>query len=114
MSTLFFQRLRRYPPCLIRLLARNPNGTAMSDGDIVARGCRHQFGYAPSWDGIPVDQADAFLTACGADPLDTKWVRRVNRLTKADSTCRFTWLQRSALWPQFKTLLKVYMTTLKK
>jgi len=114
MKSTFFQRLDRYPPALIRLLARNPDGSVMTDTDIAKRGCRHQFAYAADWSGIPIEQADSFLSACRADPMDTNWVRRVNRLTKPSSTCRFTWLQRSPLWPQLKPILAVYAATLKK
>lgn len=112
MTTRYFRRLAKYPPCLIRLLARNPNGSAMSNGDLASRGCRHFFDYATTWEGIPIDQADAYLRACGADPLDTNWCRRVNRMTKPNSTAKMIWLQRSPMWPIFKDILKVYVTTL--
>jgi hypothetical protein len=33
-------------------------------------------------------------------------------MTKPNSTTKMVWLQRSPMWPIFKDILKVYLTTL--
>lgn len=117
MNTKLFQRLRKFPPPLIRLLARSPTGAALSDQDLVARGCPlplvKSLPYLPSWDAVTIRDADVFLRACDADPMDTAWVRNVNRLTKPSTPTKWSWLRRAPHWAQLREILTVYARTLK-
>lgn len=118
MRTLYLKRLAKYPPCLVRLLARSKSGQALTDQEIVDRGCPLPIvktaSYESSWDNLTAYEIDRFLSACGADPLNTAWVRNTNRLTKPSTPTRWTWLRRAPHWPQLREVLTVYARALKK
>ena len=68
-------RLNRYPPRLIRLLARKQHGQLpMSAADIALRGGLSvtrvkQISKARSWERIQIRTAQAFISGCGVDPM---------------------------------------------
>jgi len=107
----FWQKLDQYPPVLIRLLARSPEGVALTDEQI-ARGFDPALlawlSVKKSWDDVPVQHVRGFLAACRADFNDRNWVRLNNRYTRRDSKAKFTHLLKSPEWPRFRVLLAVY------
>lgn len=69
--TTFWQKARRYPPALIRILARHPRGRLLSDEDISkASGLTinevRLLGGSMQW-AITVDAMERFLRACSID-----------------------------------------------
>lgn len=110
-------KFHRYPPVLVRLLARHDNGEAMSDADIVAKNpalktadVKH-LSYLPSWDEVPVVLLFRFVTACGVDFASPTRMKVLNRYLKNP---RFEHLRRHKMWPEFRSMLAVYAETLRK
>ena len=108
-------KFHRYPPVLVRLLARHPNGEAMSDTEIVSEGLTladvKRLSYLPSWDDVPVVLLYRFVTRCGVDFANPDRMKVLNRYLK---NARFEHLRRHKMWPEFRSMLSVYVTTLKK
>ncbi len=113
MKTRYLDKLRQYPPVMIRLMARNADGSAMTDAQIAGRGCPlgvvRMLSVSVSW-RLPLDDCDSFLHACGADPSNYRWVQNVSRLKKRAT--KWIWLQKSPEWLAFRELLRIYYTTL--
>lgn len=117
MRTRYAQRLAKYPPCLIRLLARSATGIALTDQALVDRGCPlpvvKALSYQTEWGSASLWDVDRFLSACGADPLNTKWVRNTNRLIKPSTPTQWSWVRRAPHWPAMREVLVIYARTLK-
>lgn len=110
-----WSKLDRYPPVLIRLLAKNPDGTAMTDDQIGRHIDPALVGWLSlktNWSDVPVQHARSFISACRADLGDRNWVRRTNRYVKPDSNAKFTHLVNSPEWPRFKRLLAIYVSSI--
>ena len=70
--TTFWQKARRFPPCLVRMLARHPHGRLMLDIEIAqASGLSATevalIGALMSWDDVPFRAIRPFLKACRCD-----------------------------------------------
>lgn len=106
-----WQKLDRFPPVVIRLLARNPDGTAMTDREIAERGVRLSdvkgLSYLTDWDYVNTATARCFLGACNCDLEDPKVVRNLNRYLKRDP--KFTHLRRSPRFGEFKEMLSLWV-----
>ena len=79
----FWLRAMRYPPCLVRLLARHPHGDPLSDGEIAQRSglSRYQVGViasSVSWDEITLGDMRRFLNGCGIDFCDAYCMKKVS------------------------------------
>lgn len=92
-------KLDRYPPLLVRLLARTAGGRLMSDDEVLRRSKGQldrsdlaYLAYALSWERVPVGQMRAFVIACGVDFADPARMRSLNRYLK---TAAFRHLLRS-------------------
>jgi hypothetical protein len=113
MKTRYLSKLQAYPPVLIRLLARNEDGTAMTDGQLAAKGCPfsvvRMLSVSTKW-CLPLDDCDKFLHACGADPGNYRWVQNVARLKRRAT--KWIWLTKSPDWPAYRELLRIYYTTI--
>ena len=111
-----WHKVQKFPPVLVRLLARKPCGTAMSDIDIVNRsGGRllladvRRLGYLTSWDDVSVRNLRDFTYACRVDIADPAQLKNLNRYVKNP---KFGHLQRHADWVQFREMLRVYAESL--
>ena len=109
-------KLSKFPPVLVRLLARE-NGEAMSDtriaeasGGAVSVADVKRLSYLKSWDDVSVRHMRWFCIACGADFEDRNTLRNLNRYMKNP---RFEHLRRHKNWPHFKELLALYAETLR-
>jgi hypothetical protein len=106
-----WKRIDRYPPILVRLLARHPRSLPLTDAEIAQRSGGllgpYQVGaisQALSWDRIAVGDMRAFLLACGFDICNRRDVKRVEVYLKTRASFRY--LRRSPLWEtQFKHLV---------
>lgn len=107
-------KIDRYPPVLVRLLARHGNGDAMSDQDLVGDHLSlaevKRLSYLDSWDDVTVDLLFRFVTACGVDFTDPERLKVLNRYLKNP---KFDHLRRHAQWPEFRSMLAVYAATLR-
>jgi hypothetical protein len=114
MSNLWI-KFNRYPPVLVRLLARHPNGDAMSDEELVTDQLTladiKYLSYLASWDDVPVVLLFRFVTRCGVNFASPTRMKVLNRYLK---NARFEHLRRHKMWPEFRSMLAVYVTTLKK
>lgn len=69
------------PPAMIRFIARNPDGTAPTNGEIAKRAGMdrvkiHRISLKKSWARIVPEEIDRFCSACGWDLSDMKSIRR--------------------------------------
>lgn len=85
----FEERLRRYPPCLCRLLAKKRWGPPLSSAEIAAcswgllsPAAVDDLAQHISWDNIPLGQVHAFLAGCGIDLEDRRCMDRLDRLLR--------------------------------
>ena len=114
-----WQKLTRFSPITVRLLARRPNGSgrpaAMSDTDICAYSgltlaqVKH-ISWSESWDQIPVGEMRAFVTACGVDIGSRDAVRLLGNYMRRGLP--FSYLHRHPDWKlTFEPLMKRWMET---
>ncbi len=111
----FWQKLDSLPPVAIRLLAKNADGSAMTDETIRARAgiplaAVKRLSYLPSWDDVRIYEARKFLLGCNCDLTDTRRVRVLNQYLRRDP--KFTHLRKSPRFPEFREMLEVYAATL--
>lgn len=105
-----WQKLDRFPPVVIRLLARNPDGSAMTDqhlARLLPLSEVKRLSYAINWVGVPVDLARRYLQACNCDLEDPAVVRNLNRYLKRDP--KFTHLRKSPRFGEFKEMLGLWV-----
>ena len=110
-----WQKLDSLPPVVIRLLAKNADGSAMTDEEIMSRSGLPRFvvkhlSFMPDWDEVTVANARLFLEGCDCDLTDPARVRTINRYLRRDP--KFTHLRRSRDFPEFRLMLEVYAATL--
>lgn len=103
---------------LVRLLARNSDGSAMSDRDIRQSNPDHlsiadikHLSYLPSWTTVPVGLMRCFVVACRLDFSNREHMRNANRYLKDP---KFTHLRRDPNFPAFREMLRVYYDSLTK
>jgi hypothetical protein len=113
-----FQKLDRFPPVVIRLLAKH-KGAAMSDkeieGDAARRGARYhlalpeikRLSYLTSWDQVTIGTTRAFLHACNCNLEDRDTFRNLSRYLLQDP--KFTHLRKSERFPEFREMLGTWM-----
>lgn len=115
----FSQRLDRYPPILVRLLAvrgRGATAWAMTDQQIVqASGLTFaevkRASYSTNWKELPVWIMQAFLLGCG---IDLEKRSTMQRLEFMRLTGTFSHLKRSDLWePYFRELVEIWADSVK-
>jgi hypothetical protein len=75
------------PPALIRFIARNPDGTAPTNGEIAKRAGIdrhkiHKMSLKTSWANFTVQEIDRFCSACGWDLNNPNSIRRFVRKGK--------------------------------
>lgn len=112
-----WKKFDRFPPVLVRLLARWPDGQMLTDQVIAgAAGMDdaevHWLGCQPDWREIPVDEARRFLQACNCDLADPVVYKNLTRYLRRYG--KFDHLRRDDEWPRWQRLLRVYAETLKK
>ena len=118
------EKLDRYPPCLMRLLARRPNGEAMSAAEIHERmkaaaqlsgdiwHVLHHLSYSIGWDNHRIDHLWLWMHATGCDLEDRETYRRLSRYMNPARDTKFAHLKRSDEWPELKKILTVYLDSL--
>ena len=102
----FWDRLRRYPPVLIRLLARHKRGRPLTSAEISERSglplmTVETISSSTSWSGLDLYTARRFMLACGCDLSSQRDVRRIHvylKRTPRNPRHRFPYLQRSPQW----------------
>lgn len=110
-----WKKLEKYPPVLVRLLAKNEDGTAMSDGDVVRVSGYllniaevRRLSYLTIWDNVAIADMRRFCIACGVDFGNRNRMRTLNRYLK---DAKFSHLTRHKDFPAFKEMLKVYLNS---
>lgn len=111
-SNSIWSKLDRFPPALVRLLAKHSNGTAMTDANLVFdSGLRladvKRLSFLTSWDDVPVRDMECFVKACGVDFANREQMRNANRYITKDP--KFSHLRRDKNFPAFKEMLLVYL-----
>lgn len=113
----YLAKLRRYPPVLVRLLARSPGeDRALTDIEIEKRsdgrlslGLIRWLSTLTCWDEVTVGDHLLFCRACNVDLMDTARLRTLNRYLKDP---RFRHLRRDGQWPMFRELMRIYAKSL--
>lgn len=105
----FWEKLDRYPPVLVRLLARTAGGEAMTDAQIaylseLSIAEIRRLSFLTSWDDVKVDHVRRFMRGCNIDLTDRDDVRNANRYLKRG---RFEYLRRHENWPEFQRMLEI-------
>jgi hypothetical protein len=117
-----FQKLDRFPPVVIRLLAKH-KGSAMTDAEIAAALVTtarpkwvvdavplpevKRLSYLTSWDHVTIGTTRAFLHACNCNLEDRDTFRNLSRYLRQDP--KFTHLRKSERFPEFREMLGVWM-----
>jgi hypothetical protein len=102
----YYHLCRRYPPVLVRLLARR-NGRAMTTAQIAeAAGQRLHLTEAafvePAWDNLPLATVMKLTRACGMDFTSRRDVNRAEcYLRKNGSRPAFKYLVKSSEWQTY-------------
>jgi hypothetical protein len=108
----FWKVAEKYPPILVRLLARHKNGPPLSTSEIVNR-CAAEgwpmssyivgmISSATTWDNIPFGEMRVFLSACDMDFCDRDDMNRKAAYLRSVKH-RFGYLSQS---PEFLTVLR--------
>lgn len=112
----FPERLKRYPPILVRLLTIygvRPNRWCPTDHEIAsAAGLSiaevKRISYSLTWD-MPVPHMFAFLNGCRIDLENRRTFRRLEWMRKSGY---FRHLHKSPLWPtQFQDMVQVWISS---
>lgn len=89
-------KLDRFPPLLIRLLARERGGSLMSDeaiirrsGGRISRAHLAMLTHATTWDDVPVGLMKAFVLACNADFANPTRMKSLTRYISHYAGFRF-------------------------
>jgi len=77
-----WQTINRYPPILVRLLARKSHGAALSTMEIaeisgLSPAAVEAISQTLSWDGITVSQLQSFLKGCKIDLFNPRQRKRI-------------------------------------
>ncbi len=101
---MFWTRLKRYPPVLCRLLAREKRGRPLTTAEIAQRSGLpparvEAISASTTWHGVEVPDMKAFLQACGTDFDHQKDMRRVEDYLRKRP--KFTYLKRSPDWSTY-------------
>jgi len=107
--------LKRFPPVLVRLLAREPvarkHVRALSDQEVAIRAEMPlkriaEISSMTSWDTVPIGEAERFCRACRFDPFNCYDRNRAAAYNRTNA--RYTYLRISPYWNKtFKPLIKV-------
>lgn len=110
-------KLERFPPVLVRLLARLPSEEtgyprAMTDEEIAARSDLSVSTVAAlsrltSWDDVSLRHLRAFVLGCGVDFADRVAMRRLTRYIAHIPS--FAYLRKDAEWLKYRELMKLYV-----
>ena len=107
MKTTFWQILEKYPPPLIRLMARRKVGTkqvvALTDEEIAIDAklplpLVQNIYWAKSWDDIPFGHVRRFVAACNFDPTVAADRNRATAYLHQKGGPRYHYLKASPLW----------------
>lgn len=112
-----WKKLERFPPVLVRLLAKNEDGTWMSDEDIWAASGQElmwsdikRLSYLTRWDDVTNRLTRLFSTTCRVDFANREQMRNAGRYLKDP---KFAHLKNDRNFPEAKTMLKIYLQTLR-
>lgn len=108
-------KLQLYPPVLLRCLARDADGHALSDSDLAERGLAlptlRRLSCLTSWDYVFYGEMRDFMLATGCDLEDRAVFKRLQRYV---GDAKFVHLQRHPDWLMtFKPLLKLYLNSIR-
>lgn len=108
----FWTRINRFPPILVRLLARHPRGEPMTTLEIADRSGLSPFqvealSQSTDWSTIDLPTAQKFLCACRIDLTNTVQMKRVKVYLKGPvkngvrAPTPYRYLKTSPLWPTY-------------
>ena len=105
MRSVFWKRVHRYPPILVRLLARHPHGPPLTAIEISERTglpllTIETISQSLDWKGIDIYMLNLFCCACGMDFFDRRSMKRVEQYLRAGPS-RFSYLRRSEQWASY-------------
>lgn len=110
----FWDQIDRYPPCLVRLLARVPRGRPLTNSEIaeksgLSEGQIVSLSHCTDWAGVDIYALKAFSQACGVDLFNSKDMRRVTDYIRKRPSFRY--LKVSSEWDIFyKPLVLKWVT----
>ena len=118
----FWQKADRFPPVLVRLLARHPKGRPLTVPEIAGRsGLSHwqieSLSRLTSWDAVDLHSMRRFLTGCGLDFERLDAMHRVNEYLRerqlpggAIKRPNFKYLRTSPDWSSiYSPLMSIYL-----
>lgn len=113
------QKLERFPPVVIRLLAREKRGkqvVALSDGDVatrsgLTRGEVRTLSRFTNWDHVDLTTFMRFCSGCRADLDDRNWLRKNTQYMRTIRRLP-RYLTRSPNWADtFEPLIRIWVRT---
>jgi len=120
-----WDRFDRYPPPLVRVLARKREAKRafeLSDQDIAVRAGMPvtrviEIASTPTWDGISFGEVKSFCRGCNFDPLDSKDRNRAMAYTRLVSKGQlsFSYLKKDPVrWNSYyKPLIRLALSAIK-
>lgn len=109
----FYERARRFPPGLIRLLARKKNSKPLTNDEIASASGLSAYevvliSQKTDWRGIDIDTMRRFTRGCGIDLENARDVKRITVYLKGTRDANgkrvaptFRYLRRSGQWESF-------------
>lgn len=114
----FWDKAERFPPVLVRLLARHRHGPPLTDHEIskatglppVQVQC---ISHCTSWHGIDLPTMRSFLMGCGVDFENVDQLERVDSYLRSKPAPTWKYLRLSPNWAFYKQLMMLYKNSLK-
>lgn len=123
--TSFWKRAQSFPPILVRVLAREKWGRALTDIEIADRTVTGASGLvtftlAPievarisecvSWKGIDIYDMHAYLIGCGIDFCNAKQMKRIDGYLRSKPNPNFKYLRTDKEWQsKWEPMIKRWM-----
>ena len=121
----FWKRIERFPPILLRLLARHPHGQPLTGQEIAKNSGLtdwqvNSLSWSTTWEGVDIYQLRNFMIGCGVDLTNSRQMKRIEvylrgRMQNGQRIPpQFTYLKRHPWWSEYyQPLMRSYMETLK-
>lgn len=119
MVVTFWDKLRDFPPCACRLLARRYEGGSrvipLVDDEIAKKSglpvmLVRSISWRDTWEGVPMEQVRAFTEGCGIYFEDRNNIRRYKSYIKRNLP--FAYLTKSPYWKSYyEPLARAYLSS---
>jgi hypothetical protein len=105
-----WEKLEKFPPVLVRLLAKDTQGRGLTDHEVAAASGLpvadvKRLSYLTSWDNVSNHDTRRFLSGCGCDLFTPRHYKTLSQYRRR--TSKFVHLTRHANWHEFREMMRV-------